>query len=290
MNEKQLPVQYTSAENSVQITLAHCSGAGAVSLASVPVAQQDVPDLRDPHVAYEPERYTKPLEVDLKLDTWVLCSALASVTALFTVLYTMCHPGLVPGFVAQTEKLSEQLTAKRKGNDSTAVGGIKVVGQTAVSGVTRNSTVSVVHHNDSKGGARQPLAPDRGEAEPRDNSRSHAHNDFHTATSVSSSSKRGLLVPPPPPTPCVLPPGYGFLPAQPAQQDAPPTLLQAQAPDSLKPHSPVEAQENRLGRSATPGRTEAAQSAAQSAALVAADRELQAAMSSSLHTVGEWTR
>jgi hypothetical protein len=101
----------------------------------------------------------------------------------------------------------------------------------------------------------------------------------------TSKSKKGFLVPPPPPTPCVLPPAVSFFPMQPAQQYAAPQqqLQQAQA----QAHNQAAARENTpQQRTAASGRTEATQSAA----LVAADQEFQAALNSSLRTMGEWTR
>lgn len=109
------------------------------------------------------------------------------------------------------------------------------------------------------------------------------------AEAKTSKSKKGFMVPPPPPTPCVLPPAFGFFPMQPAQQHAAPQqqLQQAQAQASPKTHNQAAARENTpLQPTAASGRTEATQSAA----LDVADQELQAALSSSLRTVGEWTR
>jgi hypothetical protein len=109
------------------------------------------------------------------------------------------------------------------------------------------------------------------------------------AEAKTSKSKKGFMVPPPPPTPCILPPAFGFFPMQPAQQYAAlqQQLQQAQAQASPKTHNQAAARENTPQQpTAASGRTEATQSAA----LVAADQELQAALSSSLRTVGEWTR
>src|SRR6185369_11144310 len=125
MRENQLPVHYTSAEetgrirpaldsgdggvhvthvearsagnyladglsNSVHITLAHFSAAGSASAASaVAVAPRALPGPRNQSVAYDPVRHTK-LEGarDSKLGTWLLASAVISVTT----LYTICNP------------------------------------------------------------------------------------------------------------------------------------------------------------------------------------------------------
>src|ERR1700733_12921153 len=159
MRENQLPVHYTSAEetgrvrpavdsgdggvhiprervthvearpagdyladdlsNSVQITLAHFSAAGAASAASaVAVAPRALPGPRNQYIAYDPERYTKLEEArDSKLGTWLLASAvisLASAVISVTTLYTICNPKWVPSFVAQTVKISKQLSADIK--------------------------------------------------------------------------------------------------------------------------------------------------------------------------------
>jgi hypothetical protein len=86
------------------------------------------------------------------------------------------------------------------------------------------------------------------------------------------------LVPPPPPTPCVLPPAFGSFPMQSAQQHAAlqQQLQQAQAQAGNTPQQPTEAS----------GRTEATQSAG----LVSADQEFQAALNSSLRTVSKFRR
>jgi hypothetical protein len=109
------------------------------------------------------------------------------------------------------------------------------------------------------------------------------------AEAKTSKSKKGFLVPPPPPTPCVLPPAFGFFPMQSAQQYAAlqQQLQKAQAQASPKTHNQAAARENTPQQlTAAYGGTEATQSAA----LVGADQELQAALSTSLRTVGEWTR
>jgi hypothetical protein len=108
------------------------------------------------------------------------------------------------------------------------------------------------------------------------------------AEAKTSKSKKDFMVPPPPPTPCVLPPAFGFFLMQQAQQHAAPQqqLQQAQAQASPKTHNQAAARENTQQPTAASGRTEATQSAA----LDAADQELQAALSSSLRTVGEWRR
>jgi hypothetical protein len=149
---------------------------------------------------------------------------------------------------------------------------------------------SAAQHYSSSSGAHRTLASDRDETGTRENSRRHTHNGNHTARSnAGDSGSGGFMVPPPPPTPCVLPPAFGFFPMQPAQQHAAPQqqLQQAQAQASPKTHNQAAARENTPQQpTAASGRTEATQSAA----LVVADQELQAALSSSLLTVREWTR
>jgi hypothetical protein len=312
--------------NSVQITLAHFSAAGSASAASaVSIASPALPGPSNQHVAYDPEGSTELEEeeaVDSRSETWLLAAAVISVTTLFTALYTIRNPEWVPSFVGQTVKISKQLSADIKRRAITALGGTAVTdtakagagtvagaadihgaptgrnsasavqpkGETAINGVTRNSVVRGVRpaapaslrdvdrsaqHYGSSSGAHLALASDRDETGTRENSRPHTHN--------------GFLVPPPPPTPYVLPPAFGFFPMQPAQQHAAlqQQLQQAQAQASPKTHDQAAARENTPQQpTADFGTTEATQSAA----LGAADQELQAALNSSLHTVSKWTR
>ena len=109
------------------------------------------------------------------------------------------------------------------------------------------------------------------------------------AEAKTSISKKYFMVPPPPPTPCVLPAAFGFFPMQSAQQHAAlqQQLQQAQAQASPKSYNQAAARENAPQQpTAASGKTEATQSAA----LVDADQELQAALSSSPLTVDKWTR
>jgi len=304
MRENQLPVHYTSAEetgrirpaldsgdggvhvthvearsagnyladglsNSVHITLAHFSAAGSASAASaVAVAPRALPGPRNQSVAYDPVRHTK-LEGarDSKLGTWLLASAVISVTT----LYTICNPKWVPSFVAQTVKVSKQLsadavtdTAKAEAGTVAGAAGIHVAptGRNSASAVqpkgeTGNHTArSNAGDSGSAGGMLPPLSP---QSKPMTDNTEMPK----AAETKTSKSKKGFMIPPPPPTPCVLPPAFDFFPMQPAQQDA-------------APQQPTVAS----------GRTEASQSAA----LDVADQELQAALSSSISTVGEWTR
>ena len=315
--------------NSVQITLAHFSASGSASEASaVSVVSPALPGPRNEYVAYDPEDSTELEEVrDSKSETWLLAAAVISVTTLFTALYTIRNPEWVPNFVGQTVKISKQLSSDIKRRAITALGGTAVTGsakagagtvagaagihgaptgrnsasavqpkgETAINGVTRNSVVggvrpaapaslsdvdrSAAQHYGSSSRAHRTLASDRDETGTRENSRRHIPNGNHTA----------FMVPPPPPTPCFLPPAFGLFPMQPAQQYAAPhqQLQQAQAQASPKTDNQAAARENTPQQpTAASGRTEATQSAA----LVDADQQLQAALSSSLRTVGKWTR
>ena len=100
------------------------SAAGSASAASaVAVAPQALPGRRNQYVAYDTERYTKLEEArDSKLGTWLLVSAVVSVTT----LYTICNPKWVPSFVAQTVKISKQLSADIKRRANTPLGGTAV--------------------------------------------------------------------------------------------------------------------------------------------------------------------
>jgi hypothetical protein len=259
---------------------------------------------------------------DSKLGTWLLASAVISVTT----LYTICNPKWVPSFVAQTVKISKQLSADIKKRASTPLGGTAVtdtakVGAGTVAGAAgihgapsgRNSASSVQPKGEtgnhtgrsnagdsgSGGGMLPALSP---QSKPMTNNpMDYMNQGFNegltfpvtempkAAEAKTSKSKKGFMIPPPPPTPCVLPPAFGFFPMQPAQQDAAPQqqLQQAQVQASPKTHNQSAARENEPQQpTAASGITEASQSAA----LDVADQELQAALSSSLRTMGEWTR
>jgi hypothetical protein len=94
----------------------------------------------------------------------------------------------------------------------------------------------------------------------------------------TSKSENGFMVPPPPATPCVLPPEFDLLPMQPGQKGgaSQQQLKQAQAQASSKTDNEDAAGEK------TPQQSDPE--------LQAADEELEAALRSSLRTVGEWTR
>ena len=296
--------------NSVHITLAHFSAAGSASAASaVAVAPRALPGHQ--YVAYDPERYTKLEKArDSKLGTWLLASAVISVTTLLGPLYTICNPEWVPSFVAQTVKISKQLSA-----------GIRPAAPASLTDVDR----SAAQHYGSSSDAHRTLASDGDETGARENTaRSNAGDsesgggmlpalspqskpitnnpmDFMNqgfnqrftfpvtemptaAEAKTSKSKKGFMVPPPPPTPCVLPPAFGFFPMQPAQQHAAP---QQQFQQAEAQADQAAARENTPQQpTAASARTESTQSAA----LGVADQELQAALSASLRIVGEWTR
>lgn len=321
--------------NSVQITLAHFSAASSASATSAVAASRALPGLSNQYVAYDPARDTTLERArDSRRGTLLLAAAVMSVTTLYSILYTICHPEWVRSFVAQSEKISKQLSADIKGRSSTPLDGtaaadaanaaagtvagagpvagvagilgapsglnsasaVQPKSDTATYGETRSSEVrggrpvasaslrdvdpSAAQHYDSSRGAHQTFVSDRDETGTHENSRRHTQNGNHTARSNAGSSGSGFLVPPPPPTPCVLPSALGFFPLQPAQQHAAlrqqQQLEQAQAQASLTTHN----------QTAVSLKTEATKSAA----LVDADQELQAALSSSLRTVGEWTR
>lgn len=264
------------------------------------------------------EPYTKLEKApDSKLGRWLLASAVISVTT----LYTMCNPKEVPGFVAQTKKVS---TAKA--GAGTVVGAADIHGvptrrnsantvdakdETAtIYGVTGNSVVrgvspaapaslrdverSAAQHDGSSSGAHRTLASARDETGTRNFINQGFNQGFTFPTTErpkateakTSKSKRGFLIPPPPPTPCVWPPGFGFFPMQPAQQDAAPQqqLQHAQAQASPKPLNQAAA-----ARENTPQQSDQELQAAD-LELQAADQELQAALRSSRLTVGEWKR
>lgn len=370
MKENQLPVHYTSAEetgqvrpavdsgdggmhipreqvtniearsagnyladdssNSVHITLAHFSATGSASAASaVTVAQRASPDPRNQSEAHPPERHTKLREARYsKLATWLLASAVICVTTLCTI----CNPW-VPSFVDQTVKISKQLSADIKRRASTPLGGTAVtdtakagagtvagaagihgaptgrnsasavqpIGETTIYRVTRNSVVRGVRPSapaslrDVDRSAAQSYGTSSGASDSDETNQGFNQFTFpvtempKAAEEKTPKSKKGFMIPPPPATPCVLPPGFGFYPMQPAQQHAEPQqqLQQAQAQASPETHNQSAARENTPQQpTAASGRTEVTQSAA----LGVADQELQAALSSSLRTVGEWKR
>jgi hypothetical protein len=323
MRENQLPVHYTSAEetgrvrpavdsgnggehiarervthveairarnyladdlsSSVQITVAHFSAAGSASAPSdVSVA---------PLTKLDEAR-------DSELGKWLLVSAVISVTTLFTALYSICDRDWVPNLVAQ-------LSAEVKRTASTSLGGTAVTATAKVGagpvaraagvhaapsavqpkGETGNHTVS---SNAGESGAGGGMLPDLSlQSKAITNNPMDSMNQGTSfpvaempkaAEGKTSKSKKGLMVPPPPPTPCVLPPGFGFLPVQPTEQDAADQQQLQQAQASHNTH------DQNTTPTAASGKTEA-----QSAALDAADKELQAAVNSSLRTVGEWT-
>jgi hypothetical protein len=346
MRENQLPVHYTSAEETGRVQPAEDSGDGG--------------------------------------GTWLLASAVISVTTLYTICNPQWVPSFVAQTVKISKQLAADIqrrastplggtavtdTAKTgAGTVAGAVGiygaptgrksasAVQPKGETAIYGVTRNSVVrgvppatpaslrevdcSAAQHYGSTSGAHRTLASDSDETGTRENSRRHTLNGNHTARSnagdfgsgggmlpalspqskpitnnpmdfmnqgfnqgftfpaiempkaaeaKTSKSKKGFMVPPPPPTPCVLPPEFGFFTMQPAQQHAAlqQQLQQAQAQASPKTHNQGATREDTPQQpTAASGTTEAIQSAA----LDVADQELQAALNSSLRTVGEWTR
>lgn len=331
--------------NSVQITMAHCSAAGSASKApAVVVAPRALPGARNHDLADDPERQSKSEERDSKSEKWLLAAAVISVTTLFTTLSTLSNPERVPSFVAQTVKISKQLSTQIKKKVRTAFGGAVVVRNTggtagadsaktgagmvsgaagihgvttgfdsaipvqqkdgtAVSGVASNSVGqgvspaapasltdadrSPARHIDSASGAHRTIPSGVDETGAHHNS--PVFEMPKVAEAKFSKSNKGFLVPPPPPTPYVLPSALGFFPMQSAQQyaAAQQQLQQVQAEASFKTHNQTDASENMPHKTGTAsGRTEAAQSAA----LGDADQELQSALKSSLHTVGEWTR
>ncbi len=241
MRENQLPVHHTSAEetgqvrptidsgeqvtkvksrsagdhlandlsNSVHITLAHCSAAGSASAApAVALPPRAVPD---PPKQYEDDEVNLEETLDPALGTWLLVFAVVSVTT----LYTICYPKLVPSFVAQTLKISKQLSAyieRRPGSPlagtaaDTAKAGAGTAGSVAgihgaptgaetIDGGTSNSLVrgvrlartaspmdvdrSAAERDDTGNDAHRPPAPDRDETGTRENSHRHISQE-HT--------------------------------------------------------------------------------------------------------------
>ncbi|HEY9733117.1 MAG TPA: hypothetical protein V6C89_14465 [Drouetiella sp.] len=315
----------SDSSDSVQITLAHFSNAGKASVASaVGVASRALLGPLDQHIAQEPAPETEWSETEWdevresKLGRWLLVAAAISVGALYTALYTIRNPEWMPRFVAQAVKITNQVSGRNfvsavQSKGETAA--IQPKGETAVEGVSRDSAVSSVRpavsasltdadrlaaQDGSTGGAHQPLAPESDGTGKREISRRQIPNGNHTLVrnagdfgsggeiipALSKQSKKGFLVPPPPPTPCVLPPGFGGFPMQPAQQYAAfqQQLQEAQAQASAGTHIKAAGREN------LPEQSTAASGKGESAELVAADQKLQSALKSSLHTVGEWTR
>ncbi|MBS1956028.1 MAG: hypothetical protein JST89_17725 [Cyanobacteria bacterium SZAS-4] len=311
MRENRLQVHYTS--ESVQITLTQFPAVDSASAASAfAVAPRVLPGAGN---QCAPERHTEVEEArDSKLGTWLLATV-----AIFVA--TMCNPNWVPSVVAQTMKFSKQLSADIRGGGITAPDGTAVADtrepeagpvaeDTAVADtaeaeaglVTEGTAVQGAPTGDNSANSVQPkdetaIGMTRNSVVRGTHSAAPAglRDADHSAAlhyGTSSGVHRtiaSILVPPPPPTPCVLPPELGFFPMQPAQQHAglQQLLRQEQALASSKFYNQT------ADREATPkqptaasGRTEGTQSDA----LVAADKELQAAMNSSLHTVGEWTR
>ncbi|RTL39745.1 MAG: hypothetical protein EKK48_17895 [Candidatus Melainabacteria bacterium] len=113
--------------NSVQITMAHCSAAGSASKApAVVVAPRALPGDWNQYVADDPERQSRLEDRDSKSEKWLLAAAVISVTTLFTTLSTLSNPERVPSFVAQTVKISKQLSSESKRRFRTTFGGTAV--------------------------------------------------------------------------------------------------------------------------------------------------------------------
>lgn len=81
---------------------------------------------------------------DSKLGPWLLASAVISVTTLFTALYTIRYPEWMPSFVAQTVKISKQLSADIKRRASTPLGGTAVT-DTAKAGAGTVAGAAGIH-------------------------------------------------------------------------------------------------------------------------------------------------
>jgi hypothetical protein len=203
------------------------------------------------YVANDPERYTKLAKArQSKLRIWLLASAVISVTTLYPCAAGIHGAPTGRNSASAVQPQGETAICNMTGNS--VVRGVRPAAPASLRDVDR----SAAQHYGSSSGAHRTLASDRDETGTRENSR--------------------VMVPPPPPTPCVLPPAFGFFPMQPAQQNAAPQQqLQSAALEST-PQQPTAASDT----------TEATQSAA----LVDADQKLQAALSSSLRTMGEWTR
>jgi hypothetical protein len=276
MRENQLPVHNTSAEETGQVRPAVDSSDGGVHILVThvdarPAGNYLADDLSN-SVRITMAHSSAALSAspasavaaapralrDSKSRTWLLASAVISVTT----LYTICNPTWVPSFVAQ---ISKQLSAGIKRRASTALGGTAVA-DAAKAGAGTVAGAAGIHVAPS-GGNSASTVPPKGETANHTASR----NSGDSAEAKTSKSKNALMVPPPPATPCLLPPALGSFPAQPAQQDA--------APQQERENTPQQP-------TAASGTTEASQSAA----LDAAEQELQAALKSSQRTVGEWTR
>lgn len=194
-----------------------------------------------------------------KLGTWLLAAAVISVTA----VYSICHPKWLPSCVAQTKKISKQLSADIETGAGTASGGTAV-------GDAPNVEAGTVPDAPVEAGSDNAMLPAVGP-------QSKAIENDPMNLAKTPKPKSGFLVPPPPATPCVLPPEFASFAMQPAQQDA---ASQQSTADS--------------------GRSEDAQAAALAVAdqkrlandhdLQSIEQELQTALHSSLGTVREWTR
>jgi hypothetical protein len=265
--------------NSVQITLAHFSAGGsALAASAVAIAPRALPGPRNQEAR------------DSKLGTWLLASAVISVTTLYT---------LAPASLGDVDRSAAQHYGSSSGAHRTLTSDRDETG-------TRENSRRHTHNGNraarsnagdsGSGGGMLPALSAQSKPitnNPMDFMNQGFNQGFTSpatempkaAEAKTSKSKKGFLVPPPPPTPCVLPPGFGFFPMQAAQQQQQLQLAQAQA--SPRTHNQAAARENTPQQpTAASGSTEATQSAA----LVAADQEFQAAVSSSLRTVGEWTR
>ena len=263
--------------NSVQITVAHFSDAGSASAASA--------------VAVAPRGVLGPRK---QLGTWLLASAVIAVT----IVYSICNPKWVRSFVAESAKLSKQLSGDIKKGASTPLGRTDVAHATEAGGGTvagaegthgadsgRNSARAVRSNGETASHIATGNARDSGSGgatvpalSPQSKTVTNNPEMPKAAEAKASKSKDGFMVPPPPATPCILPPSLGSFPMQAAQQEATPQhqVQQAQGQASPTPQQPT----------AASGTTEAAQSAE----LDDAEKELQAALNSSRRTVGEWTR
>jgi hypothetical protein len=254
MRENQLSVHYTSAEETGRVRPALDSGDGGAH----------IPCERVTHVEARAAG-------NYKLGTWLLASAVISVTT----LYTICNPKWVPSSVVQTVKISNQLSDDIKRRASSPLGGTAVT-DTAKAGTGTVADAAGIHDVTTGRNSASAVHP-KGETA--------VYGVTKAAEAKTSKSKKGFLVPPPPPTPCVLPPGFGLFPMQPAQQYAAlqQQLQQAQAQASPLIHNQSAAREN------TPQQSDQELQAADRE-LQAADQKLQAALRSSLLTDGEWKR
>jgi hypothetical protein len=244
-----------------------------------------------PSFVAQTEKISKPLSADIKGGSSAPLDGTAAAGAANAAAGTVAGAGAGAGTVAGA---ADPLGAPSGLNSASAV---QPQSDTATYGVTRNSEVrggrpvasaslkdvdpSAAQHDDSSRGAHQTFVSDRDETGTHETSRRHTQNVNHTARNNAGNSGFGFLVPPPPPTPCVLPSALGFLPMQPAQQHA--SLQQLQQLQQAQ----AQALPTTHNQNAVSLRTEANKS---SALVDDADQELQAALNSSLRTVGEWTR